>query len=43
MGDIKHSCGDMVTLGEHAEGVIDLSPGWSEAEPWVLNISMGPL
>jgi len=33
-----------VTPGEHAEGVIDLrSPGWSEAEPWVLNISMHPL
>ena len=31
-----------VTPGEHAEGVVDLSPGWSEAEPWVLNISMRP-
>jgi hypothetical protein len=28
------------TPGENAEGVIDLSPGWSEAEPLVLNISI---
>jgi hypothetical protein len=31
-----------VTLEEHAEGVVDLSPGWSEAEPWVLNVNMRP-
>ena len=28
---------------EHAEGVIGLSPGWSEAEPWVLNLVCDPL
>jgi len=25
---------------EHAKGVRDLSPGWSEAEPWVLDSRM---
>jgi hypothetical protein len=30
------------TKWEHAEGVIGVSPGWSEAEPWVLNISIRP-
>jgi len=30
------------TPEEHAEGVVDLSPGWSEAEPWVLNVKMRP-
>ena len=28
----------MLTPEEHAEGVVDISPGWSEAEPWVLLI-----
>jgi hypothetical protein len=32
-----------ITPGEHAEGVMDLSPGWSEAEPWVLKLVCRPL
>ena len=26
----------------HAKGVVDLSLGWSEAEPWVLIVNMRP-
>jgi len=40
-GQLRHF--QEVTPEEHAKGVIDLrSPGWSAAEPWVLNISMRP-
>src|SRR5215831_1203744 len=32
-----------LTPEQHAEGVVDIrSPGWSEAEPWVLNVHMRP-
>jgi len=31
-----------LTPEEHAEGVVGLSPGWSEAEPWVSIVNMGP-
>ena len=27
----------------HAEGVRELSPGWSEAEPWVFELICTPL
>ena len=32
-----------VTPEEYAEGVIELSPGWSEAQPWVLIVVCDPL
>ena len=32
-----------LTPEEHAEGVVDIrSPGWSEAQPWVLNVNRRP-
>ena len=32
-----------LTSEGHAEGVVDLrSPGWSEAQPWVLNVNRRP-
>jgi len=32
-----------LTPEEYAEGVVDIrSPGWSEAEPWVLNVNRRP-